>query len=985
MQTLSIDLILKDSPSALAILDENLKFLRYSDKWLKQFGGRHHELIGKNFFEVLSEIPEALNQALKKALCGKAQFNEACKFIRIDGQIQYFKWHIKAWKDEEDTIGGVTILLEDVTAEYIEKELLFKAEKVSRTGSWEVDLLGNKIYWSPQTKEIHEVAHDFEPNLETGINFYKKGKHRDTITELITEAISEGTPWDTELILVTAKGKELWVRAKGEAEFIGGKCVRLFGTFQDIDKKKKRELAYNKVSQRLEIATKGANIGIWDYDISLNNLVWDEHMYRLYGIKEDDFNKEYDAWCSALHPDDRKRAEEELEMAISGSKEFNTEFRIIWPNGEIRRIKAAGSIQRDSEGKALKIIGTNWDITELKTTQLKLKKSEESFQGAFENSNIGMALVGLQGQWIEVNQSLCKSLGYTKSELMQTTFQDLTHPEDLDKDLALLAKVIEGQQESYQIEKRYLHKNGDIVYAILTVTAVNNIEGELSHFISQVMDISQRIETELKYKEVSERLNVATRVANIGVWDYRLEDKSVVCNDNMYKMYQIPRNVANAMDGWTNRIHIDDIDNVRHELQKTISGEKPFNTQFRGIKSNGEIIHIMAFGEAQYDIHGKVSNIIGANFDITELVNTQKELLQSEESLNAAFEHSNIGMAIKNLDGRWVRVNDSLCRSLGYTSEELLSFSYRDITHKEDVDKEIELHFELISGKRKSYQMQKRYYHKKGYPVHVILTVTAVRNENGQTTRFISQVLDINTRIEAEKSLNELVEVTRSQNDSLMNFAHIVSHNLRSHSSNLSMLTGFLKDEKDEEEKEGLANMLVDASESLNETVVHLNEVVQVKVGVAERLKRVNLLKTISGVEKNLSLLLQEKNTTCYIDIPKDLFVFAIPAYLDSIFLNLFTNSIKYSSPGRSPEIRIGIERRNNFVVLTFADNGLGIDLNRHGDKLFGMYKTFHRNKDAKGIGLFITRNQIEAMNGKIEVESEVNIGTTFRLYFKEQ
>ncbi len=177
--------------------------------------------------------------------------------------------------------------------------------------------------------------------------------------------------------------------------------------------------------------------------------------------------------------------------------------------------------------------------------------------------------------------------------------------------------------------------------------------------------------------------------------------------------------------------------------------------------------------------------------------------------------------------------------------------------------------------------------------------------------------------------------------------------------------------------------MLCDASESLNETVLHLNEVVQVKVDALDKMKPVNLLKVIKDVEKNLSLLLQKKNAACHIEVPENLVIKAIPAYVDSILLNLLTNSIKYSSPERKPVIRIISEHIDEKIVLTFSDNGLGIDLERHGDKLFGMYKTFHRNKDAKGIGLFITKNQIEAMNGWIEVESAVNVGTTFKLYFE--
>jgi len=99
--------------------------------------------------------------------------------------------------------------------------------------------------------------------------------------------------------------------------------------------------------------------------------------------------------------------------------------------------------------------------------------------------------------------------------------------------------------------------------------------------------------------------------------------------------------------------------------------------------------------------------------------------------------------------------------------------------------------------------------------------------------------------------------------------------------------------------------------------------------------------------------------------------------------VNLFTNSIKYSSPKRSLALKITAVQKDDHTLVTFSDNGQGIDLKRHGNAIFGMYKTFHKHKDAKGIGLFITKNQIESMNGKIEVDSQVNKGTNFRLYFE--
>ena len=268
--------------------------------------------------------------------------------------------------------------------------------------------------------------------------------------------------------------------------------------------------------------------------------------------------------------------------------------------------------------------------------------------------------------------------------------------------------------------------------------------------------------------------------------------------------------------------------------------------------------------------------------------------------------------------------------------------------------------------------------------MHVLLGVTVVKDLDGNPIHSIAQILDITDRIESEKKLQSLVEVTKSQNDSLMNFAHIVSHNLRSHSTNMTMLAKFLSQEEDKKELKNINRMISDAAESLSETITHLNDVVQVKTGALENLQSTSVLNTIEHIKKSIGGLLEEHDAIIKIDIEKSHFVNAVPAYLESIFLNILTNALKYSSLDRTPVIEIKSKLKKETVLITFKDNGQGIDLKRHGDKIFGMYKTFHKHKDAKGIGLFITKNQIEAMSGSIKIESVVDEGTTIFIELKQ-
>jgi signal transduction histidine kinase len=180
-----------------------------------------------------------------------------------------------------------------------------------------------------------------------------------------------------------------------------------------------------------------------------------------------------------------------------------------------------------------------------------------------------------------------------------------------------------------------------------------------------------------------------------------------------------------------------------------------------------------------------------------------------------------------------------------------------------------------------------------------------------------------------------------------------------------------------------MIQLLKSVSNSLNDTMVHLNEVINIRTNIDLALEPLNLNQNIEMVTQLLSNQITEKEVTLSITIPQNTILNYNPAYLESILYNLISNAIRYRSPKRKPRIEINWYIENEYKVLEITDNGIGIDLKQNKDKIFGMYKTFTKNPDSKGIGLFITKNQIDAMGGKITIESEIDKGTTFRIYFK--
>ncbi len=242
---------------------------------------------------------------------------------------------------------------------------------------------------------------------------------------------------------------------------------------------------------------------------------------------------------------------------------------------------------------------------------------------------------------------------------------------------------------------------------------------------------------------------------------------------------------------------------------------------------------------------------------------------------------------------------------------------------------------------------------------------------------------DVTHQKNTESNLLKLLNLSKSQNERLQNFAHIVSHNLRSHSTNISSLVHLIGERYPVKENE-LFKMLLLASENMIETTNNLSDVALLYSTKKDEINKFNLKKLIKKSIDTFQLELNQKNISVDIIINDSTQIYGFAEYLDSVFQNLISNAIKYSRESNYKFLRIVSNDEENYIKLSFEDNGLGIDLSRNKDKIFGMYKTFHHKENSRGLGLFITKNQMEAMGGWIELESEVNIGSKVNLDCKK-
>jgi len=367
-----------------------------------------------------------------------------------------------------------------------------------------------------------------------------------------------------------------------------------------------------------------------------------------------------------------------------------------------------------------------------------------------------------------------------------------------------------------------------------------------------------------------------------------------------------------------------------------------------------------------------------------KLVASIQELQKSEQIRKKAQSLSRIGNWDYNFLTDKLVWDEETYKIMGVPlSRENVKGLYIELTHPEDRDFVKKSFDDMLLGKK--YHIDYRIIQPSGVQKYITAIGDAEFDSNNKPIRVYGMVQDIDDRKKGEAALKDLLDITSYQNSQLKNFTYIVSHNIRSHSSNFTALIKLLENAATKEEAESLVLMLKTTASKLDETLTNLNEIISITENVSKPKVIKNIKEEILRTLDTLSGLILNASIEIDIQVPIDATIKVIPSYLDSILLNIISNAIKYRSNKRKPKITFTLNKNENYTVLSITDNGLGIDLKRYGDKVFGMYKTFHTNEDARGIGLFITKSHIESMKGKIEVESEVDKGTTFKLYFNEK
>ena len=349
-----------------------------------------------------------------------------------------------------------------------------------------------------------------------------------------------------------------------------------------------------------------------------------------------------------------------------------------------------------------------------------------------------------------------------------------------------------------------------------------------------------------------------------------------------------------------------------------------------------------------------------------------------------AVDISNIG--IWDFDAKLNKVyfSESSKRIIGFEGDNTFGDNiddWNDRVHPDDREKYFQDYQDHINGIKPIYENEHRVRCKDGSYKWILDKGQIIEwDDNDEPLRFVGTHVDITDHVESEMKLSNTLNLVSKQNNRLKNFAHIVTHNLKQHAGNFESLLDFYDEATSDIEKQELINYLKTLSTSLTKTITNLSEIVSIQNNKVTKIEKLYLVEEAEKILKMLEVVITENDAEILNNIYPKIFIFYNTTYLESIIQNLLTNAIKYKHPERNPEIILNSVLTKDTVQIKISDNGIGIDLDKFGDSVFGLYKTFHNNKNSEGVGLYLIKNQIETFGGEISIESQVNVGTTFTI-----
>ncbi|OYQ46143.1 sensor histidine kinase [Flavobacterium aurantiibacter] len=533
----------------------------------------------------------------------------------------------------------------------------------------------------------------------------------------------------------------------------------------------------------------------------------------------------------------------------------------------------------------------------------------------------------------------------------------------------------------------YLHIARDLVFIILTAFV-------LRYFIikndQRNRDTLRSLEERTKaIKQANERYDIVAKATSDTIWDWNIPTDHFEWNKGIFEIFGYGADdIENNSSWWFSKIHPQDSMRISVNLYAFLAQKSQnWQAEYRFLRKDGSYRYVLDRGFLVFGPDARPVRMIGAMQDVTRLKKEERRLKLLETVITNTLD----SILITDADNskfpipQIVFVNKAFANMTGFDELELLQMSPYQLY---DLEENRTLLDELVLAiaQKKTAEMELKSARKDGARFWVRFSFVPVFDNEGEHTHWISIQRDVSKQKEQEKEREQLIRELSQNNKDLRQFSYITSHNLRAPISNLIGLLQLLEEEQiDNETVKLIVEGFSKSTHLLQETVNDLGKVVIIRDNPSIEKQLIDPLESLNRVKMQIDNLINISEVNMELNFEPEVELYVNRAYFESILLNLLTNAVKYRNKKRPLKIVVSLRREEQFDRLSFADNGLGIDLEKHGSKVFGLYQRFHNLPDSKGLGLYLVKSQVESMGGRIEIASSVGCGTTFMIDFQRK
>jgi two-component system sensor histidine kinase/response regulator len=764
--------------------------------------------------------------------------------------------------------------------------------------------------------------------------------------------------------------------------------------FRDVTQRRQADEAeaVRRANERMDLAVRGSNVGVWDLELPDGDYnrrrrqylnVWEQLGYDRPPAGRESALDEAD-------PDDRAHLEEAVRRYLaSETTEFETEIRLRHEDGSYRTMLARGAAVRDAASKPIRMVGVTVDITDLKRAEEALRESEQRFRGTFENAAVGIAHRDAAGRFLRVNEKFCAIVGYPREELLQRTFQDITHPDDRATHIEAFTALMRGESPTFELEKRYVRKDGSLVWGELFASLQRDAAGAPAYDIAIVHDISERkrLEAELRTSEERRRLIL----------------------DNAHDAF-----VAMSADGliteWNGHAEIT-FGWSRAEAVGRVLSETIIPPQFREAHNRG-LAHFLVTGEGpvlnrvievtalrrdgrEFPAEISIAAVhLGEQYVFVAFVRDVTERKRAEEALRASEERyrfltqsipQKIFTATANGDVDYF--NQPWTEFTGISFDQNKGWGWLQLIHPEDVEENVRRWQHSIDT-GEPFQLEHRFRRADGVYRWHLSRALAMRDAEGQVLMWFGANTDIDDQKRAAEALKQAKEAAEAANRAKDEFLANVSHEIRTPMNAILGMTELALDTPLTEDQRQYLTTVKSAGDALLGIINDILDFAKIEAGrleldpadfsVASVLTTTLRALGVRAHKKGLELVCQQRP-----DVPDALIGDA--GRLRQVLINLVGNAIKFTEHG---EIVVLVENAaepapDGDISLRFAvtDTGIGIP----PEKQATIFQAFEqedtsttRKYGGTGLGLTIAARLVALMGGEITVDSVPGQGSTF-------